>query len=196
MAASVVLAALRRQRRPSQSCGRGRTAAVGSSHRSEPAPTRRAALMGMVHRRRPGDLFRGRRDAQRSNSARAVLRGPVRRRFQRAVRGGARFRSPPGGDVFLLHAQRRRLRMPLVRRPTDPCAATRRTVTLHGTAFAYRKQGGDTLLLTNDHVAAWPVVTDDQHVVDGVSRRVQARLRDADPRRRRARQLRQGRHLR
>ena len=45
----------------------------------------------------------------------------------------------------------------------------RRTVTLHGTAFAYRKQSGDTWLLTNDHVGAWPVVTDDQHVVDGVS---------------------------
>jgi serine protease Do len=39
---------------------------------------------------------------------------------------------------------------------------------LHGTAFAYRRQGGDTLLLTNDHVAAWPAVTDKQHPVDGV----------------------------
>jgi serine protease Do len=44
----------------------------------------------------------------------------------------------------------------------------RRRVTLHGTAFAYRKQGGDTLLLTNDHVAAWPGVTDGQHTVDEV----------------------------
>ena len=39
---------------------------------------------------------------------------------------------------------------------------------LHGTAFAYRRQGGDTLLLTNDHVAAWPTVTDAQHTVEDV----------------------------
>ena len=44
----------------------------------------------------------------------------------------------------------------------------RRKAVLHGTAFAYRKQGEDTLLLTNDHVATWPAVTDAQHVVDGV----------------------------
>jgi len=39
---------------------------------------------------------------------------------------------------------------------------------LHGTAFAYRRQGPDTLFLTNEHVAVWPSVTDAQHVVDGV----------------------------
>lgn len=44
----------------------------------------------------------------------------------------------------------------------------RRTAVLHGTAFAYKRQGSDTLLLTNDHVAAWPSVTDGQHPVDGV----------------------------
>ena len=44
----------------------------------------------------------------------------------------------------------------------------RRKVMLHGTAFAYRKQGGDTLLLTNEHIAAWPAVTDGPHAVDGV----------------------------
>jgi serine protease Do len=44
----------------------------------------------------------------------------------------------------------------------------RRKATLHGTAFAYKRQGPDTLLLTNDHVAAWPQVTDEQHAVDGV----------------------------
>jgi serine protease Do len=44
----------------------------------------------------------------------------------------------------------------------------RRRVVLHGTAFAYRKQGADTLLLTNDHVAAWPAVTDEDHTVDKV----------------------------
>jgi hypothetical protein len=44
----------------------------------------------------------------------------------------------------------------------------RRRVALHGTAFAYRRQAGETMLLTNDHVGAWPAVTDGQHVVDGV----------------------------
>ncbi|HEY0195283.1 MAG TPA: hypothetical protein VGC42_29410, partial [Kofleriaceae bacterium] len=38
----------------------------------------------------------------------------------------------------------------------------------HGTAFGYRREGGDTLLLTNHHVAEWPAVTDDEHAVDGV----------------------------
>jgi serine protease Do len=38
----------------------------------------------------------------------------------------------------------------------------------HGTAFAYRQQAGDTLLVTNDHVAEWPAVTDDAHRVEGV----------------------------
>ncbi len=44
----------------------------------------------------------------------------------------------------------------------------RRKAVLHGTAFAYRKQGADTLLLTNDHVAAWPAVTDAQHPLEGI----------------------------
>jgi len=44
----------------------------------------------------------------------------------------------------------------------------RRKVVAHGTAFAYRKQAGDTLLLTNDHVAAWPPITDADHQVHGV----------------------------
>ena len=44
----------------------------------------------------------------------------------------------------------------------------RRKVVAHGTAFAYRKQAGETLLLTNEHVAAWPAVTDGEHEVHGV----------------------------
>jgi len=44
----------------------------------------------------------------------------------------------------------------------------RERAVLHGTAFAYRRQANDTLLLTNDHVAAWPSVTDSLHTVDGV----------------------------
>jgi serine protease Do len=59
----------------------------------------------------------------------------------------------------------------------------RRRVTAHGTAFAYRQQDGGTLLLTNDHVAEWPVATDDDHPVDGVPagcRRVSDALRLVD----------------
>jgi len=44
----------------------------------------------------------------------------------------------------------------------------RKRAVLHGTAFAYRRQGADTLLVTNDHVASWPAVTDPQHAVDGI----------------------------
>jgi Trypsin-like peptidase domain len=42
------------------------------------------------------------------------------------------------------------------------------TVTSHGTAFGYRRDGGDTLLLTNHHVAEWPAVTDSDHAVGDV----------------------------
>src|SRR4051812_8618271 len=38
----------------------------------------------------------------------------------------------------------------------------------HGTAFAYEVTNGETFLLTNEHVAAWPEVTDLTHKVDGV----------------------------
>src|SRR4029079_6807873 len=49
-----------------------------------------------------------------------------------------------------------------------------------GTAFAYEISGNDTYLLTNEHVAAWPEVTDGLHRIDGVPegcRRVEERLR-------------------
>jgi S1-C subfamily serine protease len=49
-----------------------------------------------------------------------------------------------------------------------------------GTAFAYENSGGDTYLLTNEHVAAWPEVTDTIHRVDGVPegcKRVEDKLR-------------------
>ncbi|HEX4622003.1 MAG TPA: serine protease, partial [Myxococcaceae bacterium] len=45
---------------------------------------------------------------------------------------------------------------------------TRRKAMAHGTGFAYRQQNGDTLLLTNQHVAEWPPVTDEDHPVDDV----------------------------
>ncbi len=50
----------------------------------------------------------------------------------------------------------------------------------HGTAFAYESTGTETFLLTNEHVAVWPEVTDAGHRVDGVSdgcKRVDEKLR-------------------
>jgi serine protease Do len=50
----------------------------------------------------------------------------------------------------------------------------------HGTAFAYEVVGGETYLLTNEHVAVWPEVTDARNKVSGVAegcKRVEARLR-------------------
>lgn len=46
---------------------------------------------------------------------------------------------------------------------------TRSTALAYGTAFGYRRDGSDTLLLTNEHVADWPAVTDDDHPVDGIT---------------------------
>ena len=46
---------------------------------------------------------------------------------------------------------------------------TRSTALAYGTAFGYRRDGNDTLLLTNEHVADWPAVTDDDHPVDGIA---------------------------
>src|SRR5262245_20199844 len=49
-----------------------------------------------------------------------------------------------------------------------------------GTAFAYEVSGGETFLLTNEHVAVWPEVTDALHRIDGVSdgcKRVEDKLR-------------------
>jgi serine protease Do len=49
-----------------------------------------------------------------------------------------------------------------------------------GTAFAYEAAGNDTYLFTNEHVAAWPDVTDPFHHVDGVPegcKRVEDKLR-------------------
>ena len=43
------------------------------------------------------------------------------------------------------------------------------TMRAHGTGFGYRYDGGDTLLITNEHVADWPDVTDEDHPVEGVN---------------------------
>src|SRR3954469_22765993 len=40
---------------------------------------------------------------------------------------------------------------------------------VHGTGFAYQVKDGETLIVTNEHVANRPDVTDDEHPVDGVA---------------------------
>jgi len=52
--------------------------------------------------------------------------------------------------------------------------------TAHGTGFAYRWTGQETLLLTNHHVTTWPEVTDEENMVEGVpagARRVSETLK-------------------
>jgi serine protease Do len=51
---------------------------------------------------------------------------------------------------------------------------------VHGTAFAYRVVNGETQLVTNEHVASQPDVTDDEHAVEGVptgSKKVREQLK-------------------
>jgi serine protease Do len=60
---------------------------------------------------------------------------------------------------------------------------TQKHTRAHGTAFAYRQLNGETLLLTNQHVAEWPAVTDADHPVEDVPsgcKRVSDRLRIVD----------------
>lgn len=52
---------------------------------------------------------------------------------------------------------------------SDAALKTTRISTIaYGTAFGYRHAGDETFLLTNQHVAEWPAVTDAEHPVDGV----------------------------
>jgi len=51
---------------------------------------------------------------------------------------------------------------------------------VHGTAFAYRVVNGETQLVTNEHVASQPEVTDEEHAVEGVptgSKKVREQLK-------------------
>jgi hypothetical protein len=46
---------------------------------------------------------------------------------------------------------------------------TKKRVVAHGTGFGYRQpSAGETLIVTNEHVAEWPAVTDDEHPVEEV----------------------------
>ena len=82
-------------------------------------------------------------------------------------RPGARVRPASGGSLFLLRPHHRALRVPVLRPGRD-----RASRAAQGRRPRHRLRvqaaGPDTLLLTNDHVADWPAVTDAQHVVDGV----------------------------
>ena len=51
---------------------------------------------------------------------------------------------------------------------------------VHGTGFAYRARDGETLIITNQHVAERPDVTDEEHTVEGVpagSKKVREQLK-------------------
>ena len=67
--------------------------------------------------------------------------------------------------------------------PDGQLRKKRRMATAHGTAFGLRREGQGTLLVTNQHVAEWPAVTDEDHRVDGVPsgcKRVSDSLRIVD----------------
>lgn len=52
--------------------------------------------------------------------------------------------------------------------PDGNVRKSRSTAVTHGTAFGYKHQSGGTLLLTNHHVAEWPLVTDEAHQASSV----------------------------
>jgi S1-C subfamily serine protease len=52
--------------------------------------------------------------------------------------------------------------------PDGSLRRTRRKVQSHGTGFGFRHQGGETLLVTNDHVSEWPAVTEAERPAEDV----------------------------
>ncbi len=96
----------------------------------------------------------------RSLRSREIDHGP-RSQFSYLVRSSAKYECPffgPDGKLRRRHVQASEL----------------------GSAFAYEQSGGDTYLLTNEHVASWPEVTDTIHRIDGVPegcKRVEDKLR-------------------
>lgn len=100
-------------------------------------------------------------DGEYSDSLQAAGRAQEMKQFTFLVRSTARYECPYfGPDRKLL---RRRIE-----------------AKEHGTAFAYEVSGDETYLLTNEHLAVWPEVTDTSNKVDGVQdgcRRVEENLR-------------------
>ncbi len=67
--------------------------------------------------------------------------------------------------------------------PDGTLRRDRRTVTAHGTGFGLRRQGDATLIVTNEHVASWPAVTDGDHKAEEVPagcRRISESVRIVD----------------
>jgi len=95
----------------------------------------------------------------RSQATRSVEAGPEGA-YTHAIRAAATYQCPYfGGDGAL--------------------RTVRRPVVAYGTGFAFRREGGGTLLLTNRHVVEWPAATDAEHAVEGVPagcRRTEERL--------------------
>jgi serine protease Do len=52
--------------------------------------------------------------------------------------------------------------------PDGSLRKARRRVKAHGTGFGYRHEAGETLVVTNQHVAEWPSVTDEEHAAGDV----------------------------
>ena len=72
------------------------------------------------------------------------------------------------------------LRVPLLRRRRQPAQHPQaRGGARHRVRLRELPATDETLLLTNQHVAEWPAVTDEEHPVDGVPTRLQERLRHA-----------------
>jgi len=95
-----------------------------------------------------------------SARTRELERGP-RSQYSYLLRSSAKYECPFFGPEGKLH--RRRVQASGL-----------------GTAFAYEASGTDTYLLTSEHVAVWPDVTDGSHHADGVPegcRRVEEKLR-------------------
>ena len=86
----------------------------------------------------------------------------------------------PRSQFQLPRAQLGEVRVPVLRPRRRSCAAATCRRAKLGSAFAYEQSGGDTYLLTNEHVASWPEVTDTIHRIDGVPegcKRVEDKLR-------------------
>src|SRR5262249_16845042 len=85
----------------------------------------------------------------------------LRSQYTFLVRSSAKYECP----YFATDGKLRRLRVETVE---------------HGTAFAYEASANETFLLTNEHVAVWPEVTDGSHHIEGVHegcKRVEDKLR-------------------
>jgi serine protease Do len=95
--------------------------------------------------------------------------GPSRRRLRRALSAAAREAEQKPQSQSWTYAIRTSAIYECLSYGTDGnLRRVRKKATAHGTGFGYRQQNGETLILTNQHVAEWPPVTDEDHKVDEV----------------------------